>query len=129
MSDEFDADAFRAEATGDATPETTSTTDAHAVAEGTEPSDDVGSTSTLRDMLLSTDPDRSLDTFESPWDPDRGGPARIYRGLMKATDVDGMPAVVDLIIGAAEIAHGFDPDDVEPDHDDQDADQEADLLS
>ena len=34
MSDEFDADAFRAEATGDATPETTSTTDAHAVETG-----------------------------------------------------------------------------------------------
>jgi hypothetical protein len=98
--DGFDSAAFAREATG----ETTSTTESHAAAEGTDPSSDVGSTSTLREMLLSTDPSDSLEEVEDPWDPDRGGTTRIYRGLMKATGVDGMPAVADVVIGVVEAA-------------------------
>jgi len=76
----------------------------HAAAEGVEtPStDDVGSTRTLRNMLMSTDPGRSLDEVESPWDPDRGGMTRIMRAIQKATGADGLPAVADLGIGIAE---------------------------
>jgi hypothetical protein len=117
--DDFDAGAFRAEATGEST--STSTTADHAAAEGTEPSDDLGSKSTLREMLLSTDPKRSLEDVEDPWDPDRGGTTRIYRGLMKATGVDGMPAVVDVVIGVVEAAQDLNLE--EPD--DQEDDQEA----
>jgi len=90
----------------------------HAAAEGAEPSDDLGSTSTLREMLLSTDPSPKLHDVESPWNPDLGAETRLYRGLMKMTGVDGMPAVVDIIIGAAEIVVSLDFDDVEDDQDD-----------
>jgi hypothetical protein len=113
--DGFDSAAFAAEATGE------TTTDAHAAAEGTEPSDDVGSTSTLREMLLSTDPADSLEEVEDPWDPDRGGTTRIYRGIMKATGVDGMPAIGDVVIGVVEAAQELNLE--EPD--DQDDDQEV----
>ena len=113
--DDFDPGAFAAEATGE------TTTDAHAAAEGTEATGDVGSTSTLREMLLSTDPAQSLEETEDPWDPDRGGTTRIYRGLMKATGVDGMPAVVDVVIGVVEATQDLNLK--EPD--DEDDDQEA----
>jgi len=76
----------------------------HAAAEGvdTASTGDVGSTRTLREMLMSTDPGRSLDQVESPWDPDRGGMTRIMRAVQKATGADGLPAVADLGIGIAE---------------------------
>lgn len=124
MSDgeEFDAAAFRAEATGATSSRTT--TDAHAAAEGTDPSGDVGSTSTLREMLMSTDPDRPLDTVESPWDPDRGGETRMFRGIMKMTDVDGLPAFADLVIGAAELATSLNLEEPD-DQDDGATDQEV----
>lgn len=128
MSDDgedFDPDAFARAVDGDAGESTTSsstTTENHAAAEGTEPSGDVGSTSTLREMLMSTDPAPSLEDVESPWDPDRGGLTRIYRAIMKATGVDGMPALADIVIGAAET---FDGIDVEEIGDDQDDDQEG----
>jgi hypothetical protein len=117
--DGFDADAFAravdADAGGSTTSSSTSTTENHAAAEGTEASDDVGSTSTLREMLLSTDPADPLEQVESPWDPERGGPARIYRGIMKATGVDGMPAIADILIGAAETFDAVDLEDVDDD--------------
>jgi hypothetical protein len=107
--DDFDASAFRAEATG----ETPSATESHAAAEGTAPSDDVGSPSTLREMLLSTSPSKSLKETENPWDPERGGPTRIYRGITKAVDVDGMPAIIDIVIGFAETFDAVDLEDVD----------------
>jgi len=103
---------------GDAVDASPSPTENHAAAEGAEPSDDVGSTSTLREMLMSTEPNRPLDKVENPWDPDRGAETRLYRGLTKALDVEGMPAVVDIVIGVAEIVASLDVDtDDEPDDD------------
>jgi hypothetical protein len=122
--DGFDSDAFRAEATG----ETTSATESHAAAEGTEPSSDVGSTSTLREMLMSTSPSKSLEETENPWDPDRGGPTRIYRGIMKAVDVDGMPAAADIMIGLAETFDAVDLEDVDAGDDQDDEPEVADLA-
>ncbi len=85
----------------------------HAAAEGVEAptSADVGSEHTLREMLMSTDPGRSLDQVESPWDPDRGGMTRIMRAIQKATGADGLPAVADLGIGIAEWWVSLDLDD------------------
>jgi len=93
----------------------------HAAAEGAESSDDIGSMSTLREMLLSTDPSPSLHEVESPWNPDLGAETRLYRGLMKATGVDGMPAVVDIVIGMAEIVVSLDFEDIEDEQDGDDA--------
>lgn len=95
--------------------------ESHAAAEGAEATDDVGSTSTLREMLLSTDPSPSLHEVESPWAPDLGAETRLYRGLMKMTGVDGMPAVVDVVIGFAEIVVDLDLDagDEQDDGDDE----------
>lgn len=76
----------------------------HAAAEGVEPADvsDVGSQRTLREMAFSTDPSEPLEAVESPWDPEHGGMTRIMRGVQKATNVDGLPAIVDIGIGIAE---------------------------
>lgn len=81
------------------------TAEGHAAAEGVDApavEDDVGSTRTVRQMLMSTGRGQSLDEVESPWDPERGGMTRIMRGIQKATDVDGLPAIADIIIGAGE---------------------------
>jgi len=95
----------------------------HAAAEGVETPGKTGSDSTLRDMLLSTDPDKSLREVESPYDPDAGGLARVYRGVQKATGVDGTPAVVDVIVGAVEVVQSLD------DQDTSDADQDDDGVA
>lgn len=55
------------------------------------------------DVLMQTEPNDPLEQIESPWRPDVGGPARIMRGIQKMTNIDGMPAIVDIIIGAAEM--------------------------
>ena len=73
----------------------------HAAAEGAPEETTVGS-SNVREMLFSTEPERSLDAIESPWDPDRGGPTRVYRGLQKMAEVEGMPAIFDVGVGIAE---------------------------
>ena len=70
------------------------------------PTPDAGGKSTvdaLREALLSTEPAVSLEGVESPWQPEIGGPARIKRGVQKMAGIDGTPAVVDLVIGVAEI--------------------------
>ena len=59
-------------------------------------------TTSIFDALMNTEPSAALETIESPWDPDRGGPTRMYRGFQKLTNVDGMPAIADLLIGAVE---------------------------
>lgn len=91
--------------------------DDHAAAEGAEAPDKSGSDSTLRNMLLSTDPDRSLSDVESPYDPDAGGLARVYRGVQKATGVDGTPAIVDVVVGMIEVIQSL---NVQDDSDDGD---------
>jgi len=80
----------------------------HADVEGTDDPERVGSDSTLREMLLATDPDRSLDDVESPYDPERGGLTRVYRGLQKALDMDGTPAIVDVVVGSIEAVRSAD---------------------
>lgn len=103
--------------------DTDTTADAHAAAEGVDAAEtgDLGSPSTFKEMLLSTDPGTSLDDVESPWDPDRGGPARIMRAFQKMTDVDGLPAGLDLVIGVAETWVSFDVGDDSADTDSADS--------
>ena len=124
---------------GDPTSETTAAeemaeaVEQHAAAEGAEGAAE--STSTLRDMLLSTGPEESLESIESPWQPERGGPRRIYRGVRKMGEIEGMPAIVDVLIGLAETVvvvqeeMGGDGDDVEADGDEQDGDGVDDDLA
>ena len=108
MSEDFDADALAAAATGDGEIEAASdTTGDHAVAEGAEPSGDVGSESTLREMLMSSEPSKPLSAVDDPWNPEEGGTARIYRGIMKAANISGMPAIGDIIIGCVEAVQNF----------------------
>lgn len=76
------------------------------------------STSTLREMLLATDPNDPLDAVEDPWDPERGGPRRLYRAAQKMFGVDGMPAGIDLVVGLIETAVGHDLVDQEDGEDD-----------
>lgn len=94
----------------DAVEATDEATEAHAAAEGVNATETsgTGSSSTLRDMLMSTDPDESLEHVESPWDPEVGGIDRVYRGVRKMAGVDGLPAIADLTIGVAEFVVGRD---------------------
>jgi len=57
----------------------------------------------MLEALLQTEPNEPLESVESPWRPDVGGPARVYRGIQKMTNMNGMPAIADIVIGAAEI--------------------------
>ena len=66
----------------------------------TTPGVDAGKS--IVDRLLNTKPNTPLDSVESPWKPDVGGPARIYRGIQKIGDIEGMPAIVDILIGIVE---------------------------
>jgi hypothetical protein len=128
MSDdgeEFDAAAAAARATGEARTSVDDGAENQAAAEGAAPPDDVdvGGESTLREMMLNTEPDVPLSHVEDPWDPEEGGTARIYRAVMKAADIEGLPAVVDAVIGVVEAVvqvRQHLPDD-EPADADQDA--------
>jgi len=102
----------------------------HAAAEGTDASETsgMGSTDALRDMLLSTDPSPSLADVDSPWNPDLGGPSRIYRAFMKMGNFDGMPAALDLVIGFGETLKTVsldEPDDADGDQEDTPLDFEG----
>lgn len=121
--DEFDAGAFAKRAAGE---EPTSSKTSHATAEGAEDAsgDPTGSTSTLRDMLMSTEPSPTLDEVESPWDPDKGGPTRVKRGIQKMLGFDGIPAVLDISIGGMEWwstvdVNGRDQEESDDDQDDE----------
>jgi hypothetical protein len=127
VSDEFDASAAAARAVGrQADGELTADQDA-----GNEGTDETTSTSSGSDgsttdeiveMLQSSEPNPSLDEVDSPWDPDRGGLTRIYRGLRKMVGIDGTPAWLDLSIGSVEVA--VDVRDREASDDDQEANAE-----
>ena len=54
------------------------------------------------DRLLNTEPNTPLESVESPWQPEAGGPPRIYRGIQKIGDIEGMPAIADILIGIVE---------------------------
>jgi len=65
-----------------------------------EPGPDTGGS--LVESLWNTEPNRSLAEIDSPWDPEQGGIPRVYRGIQKMADVDGLPAIADIVIGLAE---------------------------
>ena len=122
MSDEFDASAEAAKAVGaQADGNLEGAQESHAAAEGVDPSSDVGSSRALRDMLLSTEPSPRLEDLDDPWNPEAGGTARIMRAVMKATNIEGLPAIGDLLIGAVEVVVQL----REELPDDQEADDEA----
>lgn len=52
---------------------------------------------------MSTEPNIPLHRVESIWNPEEGGDKRVSRGIQKATDMDGMPAAVDIVVGIAEM--------------------------
>lgn len=79
-------------------------------AEGADSSGMLGSRSGLQEAMLSTEPETPLSAVDSPWNPEEGGITRVYRGLMKATGVSGLPALVDIVIGAAEFVQDFEPE-------------------
>ncbi len=56
----------------------------------------------LVESLWNTEPNTPLSQIDSPWNPDQGGIARVYRGIQKMADVDGLPAIADVVIGLAE---------------------------
>lgn len=63
---------------------------------------DSGGRSGITDMMMNTEPSPPLESVESPWNPEDGGPTRIFRGVQKAFGASGMPAIADLLIGMAE---------------------------
>jgi hypothetical protein len=75
----------------------------------------------LWDTFWNTEPDPPLETVSNPWDPERGGYRRIFRGVQKLSGVDGMPAWADIIVGTIELLVDQDGSDVDVDRDrDQD---------
>lgn len=60
-----------------------------------------------KEMALSTEPNTPLEQIESPWNPEEGGLSRVYRGIMKGANVDGIPAILDVGIGFLEAYHSF----------------------
>ncbi len=64
-----------------------------------EPGPESGS---LLESLWNTEPNRPLTEIDSPWNPEQGGIPRVYRGIQKMADVDGLPAIADIFIGLAE---------------------------
>ncbi len=65
---------------------------------------------TVKDALLSTQPEQRLESVEAPYDPERGGVTRVYRGVRKMLDVEGLPAVADIGIGLIEWYEAGGPD-------------------
>ena len=105
----------------DAIEETAEATAEHAAAEGVDAgeTEGMGSSSTLRDMLMSTEPNTPLERVESPFDAEAGGVSRIFRGIQKMIGVGDLPALLDILIGIAEFVVGR---DLGGDGDDQDSD-------
>ena len=62
----------------------------------------VSGSKSIVDRLLNTKPNTPLESIESPWQPEAGGPPRIYRGIQKIGDIEGMPAIADIAIGIVE---------------------------
>ena len=82
-------------------PELPEGTEAHMGAEGIDASGSSVS-SEMFSSLWNTRPNPALEAVESPWDTENGGLSRVYRGVQKMADVDGMPAIVDVLVGMAE---------------------------
>lgn len=118
------------EETETATERVAEATEDHAAAEGAEASSkSLGSSSSIQDMLLSTEPNTPLAHVDSPWNPEEGGITRIYRGMQKALGFDAMPAVVDVVVGAAEFIREFEPDVGEDDAGEEQTEDDASPLA
>lgn len=57
----------------------------------------------ITNRLMATEPNPDLETVENPWNPEIGGTTRIYRGIQKMSDIEGLPAIADIIIGILEL--------------------------
>lgn len=99
----------------------------HAAAEGVDASSSsgLGASTSLQEMLLSTEPSRPLDQVEAPWNPESGGPARIMRAAQKAAGIDGLPAIVDAVIGVLETLSTIEGTDTQQGTDEGDGDLPA----
>ena len=64
--------------------------------------EETGLLDNITDRILSTEPNPNLETVENPWNPDAGGVSRIFRGIQKMGDIEGLPAIADIIIGIIE---------------------------
>jgi hypothetical protein len=90
---------------GDTTPDEIGSTDGPVSESDGFPDDGVPDESPgLIGRLFSTEPNPPLEAVESPWNPDVGGPSRVFRGIQKIGDIDGLPAILDILIGLAETA-------------------------
>jgi len=89
-----------AEAGAGAEPAIPEGAEAHMGAEGIEASP--SRAEQLLDSMWNTTPNPPLEAVESPWNPEKGGMTRVFRGVQKLADVDGLPAVVDILVGLAE---------------------------
>jgi hypothetical protein len=147
VTDGFDAEAAAARALGEAVEEETDSAVAGAAAEGavdaatsssSSSSEDVQEATdeeaeslvdVVRSMLMSTSPNPELSDVDDPWNPEEGGTSRIYRAAMKATGVDGLPAVGDAIIGFLEAGEEQDVAGESSSDDDEDDEPELGELA
>lgn len=58
---------------------------------------------TIAEAALSTEPSIPLEQVESMWNPEQGGETRVSRGIQKATNINGIPAALDIAIGVIEM--------------------------
>lgn len=56
----------------------------------------------ILDKLMNTNPATPLEQMEDPWNPKEGGTTRILRGVQKIGDIEGLPAIADILIGTLE---------------------------
>lgn len=66
--------------------------------------DNSGFLDNITGRLMATEPNPDLQSVESPYDPQEGGTSRIFRGVQKMGDIEGLPAIADIIIGVVEVA-------------------------
>lgn len=57
----------------------------------------------IMSRLMATDPNPELENVDNPWKPQEGGTTRIFRGIQKMGDIEGIPAIADIVIGIIEI--------------------------
>ena len=97
--EDVDPETAAAAMNGEQTPETDPNGDSQAVEIGPEAPE---TETSVIDRLLSTEPNPSLSDVEHPFNPEEGGLKRVYRGVLKLGDIDGMPAIWDIGAGLLE---------------------------
>lgn len=77
--------------------------------------------------FMNTEPDVELSDVDNPWNPDEGGLSRVYRGMMKFGDIEGLPAALDMGIGIIEavVKRSGDNTDPETDQETEDTQEET----